>query len=389
MIFTGGKIFKSFSSQQCFSFAGEFYFYNTSGSHSLLINAITGVSSNLFGEKKLINFYSGKVFDFNNRRIYSYRKDEPILISGDVCSGRYSLYVNNDPIIFDDSVCSFCLAQATFDKFVITGNSQLDFTLDLGVQKIPQTSISLDKNLYATGENIKFFLRNESDENWNNFKVYSGNFTLNNLYRYTGNFQSLTGADIKPGSSGFFFLDYDNTSSPSYRIDENGGVQNINGTVNLETSFGSVSKNFSIPLYILDNSYYLIDFYNTYSGLFSENKILWSFDLDRKSCSGSKYLISVNRGDWYNQSGFDQLVYLESGTVIGDNVPNFSGVLPLQNSIKVTGFLPASGCGENEPSYKIRHNIYYTIENALNRNNIYYTVSGIDESFLFSGLLET
>ena len=96
-----GQNFRSIAESRSFSFASSFSPEGKTG---------IGLFS-LSGENKDIRFTfdSGRIFDPNNKYIYSYRDFDNIEISGDVEVTGYSYYINEEPFSYGNAKDDFKL----------------------------------------------------------------------------------------------------------------------------------------------------------------------------------------------------------------------------------------------------------------------------------------
>jgi hypothetical protein len=376
MILSSGKIFKSFADQRCFSFECDLSLSSTSGNTSIGATRTAGPT-----ETVLFNFQSGKILDSTNNFIYSYSANENIKISGNVCSGLFGYYINDQPIRPRNRLCSACFTTTTLENFFIsTSGAEVDFSLNINIDVKPSFSINFPFSPYITGSNISGYLSNTSPIFWQSIKVFSGNsvFFDNSAYKIN---QQLTGVKIAPGSSGLFLVNYDGSDN-RFSIDESGNVSDLSGVLYLDTNFGRVEENVSIPLFKSPN--YSVDFSAGFTGANSFTGFLWSHILSRQACSGISYQIIAKKGFWVDSVPMSSLVKVETGQFLNGRI--LTGVEIFFDSVsdqyRATGFLPSSGCFDSS-SFEIDHSVYYNFINEQNKNEIILSVSGINEPFYF------
>lgn len=369
-------MFKSFADQRCLSFECELSLSNTSGTTSIGATRVAGLSSS---ETVLFNFQSGKVIDSTNNFIYSYSANENLKISGNICSGLFGYYINDEPVKLRDRLCQSCFTTTNLENFFIsTTGVSIDFSLKINVDTKPSYSIEFPFSPYLTGSDISGYLLNESQESWRRFKVFSGDsvFLNNSSYKLD---PKLTGVKINPGSSGLFVLKYDGLDN-RFNVDETGKVSDLSGVVYLNSDFGLIEQSVSVPLF--KSPSYSIDFSEAFTGFSNPTGFLWSHVLSRQACSGALYQVVVKKGFWIDQLPLSSLVRAETGQFVNGKPLTGVGVFydGLLDQYRSTGFIPSSGCFDGS-SFEIDHSVYYNFINEQNKNEIILSVSGINESF--------
>ena len=219
MYSTSTGIKKSFYSQ-----TGNFQFQADLLVDSLLGGVNLGVSGLKSGNiPTVINYFcnSGKIFDNNNKFVGAYTPDETFSISGNIKSGRYDYFINNNPISYNNYKDT-----GTYNYFYINPNY-----------------ISCDYDLYINGEqpnlsvtNITCFTGDYAGTGYiiNNrlpLIIYSGeysNFSTNLSFGYSDIF---TG-QLNIGESGAFYI---------YPTSESAGL--YTGKMNLFTNGGTLFHN--------------------------------------------------------------------------------------------------------------------------------------------------
>lgn len=378
MILSSGKIFKSFAGQRCVSFECNLLLNNTSGTTNI---GLTRAGSPSSLETVLFNFQSGKIIDSTNNFVYSYAANENIKISGNACSGLFGYYINDKPVRPRNRLCPTCFTTTNLEDFFIsTTGTSVDFSLSLNIDLVPDFSIEFPYQPYLTGSNISGYLINKSPNAWQFIKVFSGYSSFYNNFGYRIN-QNLTGSKINPNSSGLFLLEFDGSDN-RFSINEDGVVASLSGIIYLETNFGLLEKQVSIPLFKSQN--YSINLSEAFTGQNGSTGFLWSNILSRQACSGISYEIRVKKYNWIDQFPLSGLVKVQTGQFL--NSRTLTGVDLIFNNIQdqylATGFIPASGCLDNS-SFEIDHSVYYNYLYENTKNEIILTLSGINEPFFF------
>lgn len=378
MILSSGKIFKGFAGQRCVSFECNLLLNNTSGTTNI---GLTRAGSPSSVETVLFNFQSGKIIDSTNNFVYSYAANENIKISGNACSGLFGYYINDKPVRPRNRLCPTCFTTTNLEDFFIsTTGTTVDFSLDLNIDLFPNFSIEFPFQPYLTGSNISGYLKNQSSNSWQFIKVFSGYSSFYNNFGYKIN-QALTGIRINQNSSGLFLLEFDGSDN-SFSIDETGAVAPLSGVVYLETNFGLLEKEVSVPLFKSPN--YSINLTEGFTGANGPTGFLYSHILSRQACSGISYEIRVKKGSWVDQVPLSGLVKAQTGQFLNGAI--LTGIDLFYNNIQgqylATGFIPASGCLDNS-SFEIDHSVYYNYFYENSKNEIILTLSGINEPFFF------
>jgi hypothetical protein len=348
MILQSGVTFRSFAEQRCFSF-------NTNISASIYSgNSAIGFSGN-GNYYDFFKFRSGKVYDALDRFVYTYSKDVPINLSGDFCSGRLGYHINNNLYSMSTQVCD---SSKSFDYFIIsTSGAALDFDIDIYGGLTPNYNITFNGSNILTGTNITGNVVNNSSNNWQSFKIFSGDASFNySNYKFQSNFNNL---EISGGRSGNFLFNYSGNGS-DYFLSEQTGIYPLEYNFNLYTNFGLKNNTGVVNLnYIPPSSiaYSLED-----SGIAADS-FYFNYLLDGKLCNDSNYIFTLEKVsgfNYVNRTGSRFLVTgLASGTVSGfiSGFGNLSGVVSGNLDSDKTDFygnkLICSGCRYDylEPFY--------------------------------------
>jgi hypothetical protein len=162
------------------------------------------------GENKTLNFkfISGRIYDFNGNYVYSYLANESFNISGDIQTGSYIYYINQDPVGI---------------------NNKNNFKISKFYTNSMNCGLDVDLNIRSSSPNY--------DLNINNF-YYTGGYL-------SGNFiNNITGFAIKVFSGQVT----QNTGFSLYSI-----PSNINQTGNILISTNPIPATYNLRLYLYTN----------------------------------------------------------------------------------------------------------------------------------------
>lgn len=373
MFLTSGRMFKSFADQINFSFNIDLNISNSSGISSL---SISGESGNF----NLFNFNSGKILDCKNRFVKSYSANDSFNISGNFCSGALGYFIDNNPVSLNSNVCSSNFA---FENLMVsTTGASIDFTVDIWGNSIPSYSGYFNNTPVLTGSKITGHLLNNSINNWQGFKIFSSSSSfLDNNYYISSN---LTGKKIKQNTSGQIELTFGGNTS--FKTDSTKQALPLTGDIYLSTNFGDITIPVDVKLKASPEYYinlYLLSSGNDQAGTGN----YWSYNLERQACSGTRFEFKLTKDRWYD------IYYPFSGSFIinsGYNNGAYTGSLINYNTSKLayigTGYISGAGCSGSD-IFNLRFDILHNNRSGVLNNRMIYSVSGIDESFLFSGFL--
>jgi hypothetical protein len=264
--------------------------------------------------------------------------------------------------------------------FFSTTGAALDFSVDIWGSQIPSYSLSFDKQ-FVTGSSVTGYLKNTSQYPLQSFKIFSGNayFPNGDDYYLSSN---LTGLKIKQNNSGQIVLNFGGNSA--FETDQYKRAFPISGDLSLETNFGSLL----LPIYVdlKAANEYNINLDLVSSG-YTTTGNYWEYSLQRQACSGTRFEFQLREQAWYDPFyQFSESFIINSGYDNG----NYSGSLIPYNISKSayigTGYLSGAGCSGSD-IFNTKFDILYENPSGILYNQTKYTISGIDEPFLFSGVL--
>jgi len=375
MILETGNIFRSFAEQKSFSFNSSISISNTSGNSSISVSGDGG----RFG---LFSFKSGRVYDPINRFVGGYSSNESLNISGNFSSGNFAYFINKEAICLNVPVCSNSLS---FDNlFFSTTGSNMDISIDIFGNTVPNYDVKFPSYVPITGDRVTGYLKNTSPSAFQSFKIFSGNsyFPYDDYSLLT----NLSGLKIKPNNSGALVFGFG--SGTTFLLDSRKQAYPLTGNLYLDTNFGYLNIPISTPL--KSSPAYFIDFQQTSYGLSGTTGKFWSYELQRQACSGTRFEFKFDDVFWAEQSPslFSNRIFIETGY----NNGNYIGSLVPYNVSKTayigTGYISGAGCYD-DIIFNTKFNIsHYIPDGSQLSNKFAYFVSGIDENFLFSGLIE-
>lgn len=370
-----GNSLRSFAGQRAFSFNSRFSFENATGASSLSISGDNG-RFNLF------SFKSGRVLDANSRFVYSYSPKEEILVSGDFRSGFFGYFINGNPVNLSLNLCAPAFG---FDNFIIsTTGSPVVFFVDLFGEAVPSYEISFPGKIPLTGNPVTGFIKNNSSLPYQSLKIFSGSSSIvNSDYQINS---SLNGSRIKPGESGQFVLS-SSAGGTSFSIDNLKKAIPLSGNLYFDTNFGKISE-FSI-LNFEASPVSFLDFQQVENSSFGQTGTSWSFELQRQSCSGTRFEFLLDDDRWVDPYfSFSNALSVKTGY---NNYGFVSGFVPFNSSnggrYIATGFISGAGCSGNDV-FNTRFEILHSHPSGIYQNRFRYSLSGIEEKFLFTGFLE-
>jgi hypothetical protein len=339
MILQSGINFRSFAEQKSFSFDLDISLSSSSGISNLGFSG----NSNYYN---FFKFENGRIFDPLNRFVYNYSKDELINISGNFSSGVFGYYINNNLIAVNLPISD---SSKSFDHFLLsTQSAAANFNVDINAGNVPSYYISFNNANLLTGQNILGSIVNNSEYNWQSFKVFSGNCSFN----YTG-YQFLSTSNnlkISGGNSGDFLFNYSGDGT-DYSISPESGVNPLTYNINLYTNFGLINKTGLIDLGHAPS--YFINFYNYQSGIVGSSNYYWDYFLESKVCESIPFKFTLEKVSGFNykntvQSGLDVTGIISgptSGVITGSGFLNgiltgtlYSDTYDFYNNRLITGF---------------------------------------------------
>ena len=227
-----GSTYRSIASQNILSYA-------INGN----INSTTGISSfGLSGENGSLNlftFRTGKIYDANNRHVWSYNPSESFAISGNINTGDHHYYIN------DNLICLSTPKPDHYYKYFYANsqNSVMDLDINVIGNNYPNHSISFPFT-YTIGDNITGYISNNSDNSNFSFQFFTGQ-TIGQPYYSLFN---LDNNFVSGAQSVEFILNYTSTLSPNSPSSGAGELEPLLGNLSFNTNFGNVIYNLNIPL---------------------------------------------------------------------------------------------------------------------------------------------
>lgn len=201
MIATGFTI-RSLANQDDISFNLSATFSNATGKCEFGFTGISGLNSHF-------TFESGKIYDFDNRYIWSYQQLNSISISGNIVDNKYNYFIDSIP------VCLLGNRKSGYYSGFYISPTNVDVDFDLVVSSdAPQFSLHYPTNI-LTGQSITGYIFNEETIHNRAFRIFSGElfnqnilFSLSYLY---------TGTKINGLQSGMFVIDQTLSSNQTWQ----------------------------------------------------------------------------------------------------------------------------------------------------------------------------
>lgn len=256
---------------------------------NIILSNLTGVASLAFsgtGSNVGFNFISGKVYDLNNKYIYSYQPGAPFSLSGYIEARKAVVYLN------ELRLKTNTLSENEYKAFYVNV-AGTELVADVYL-KVPQINYSFPSQFYyKPNETFNLSLTNLSDLD---FKIYKSTITYpNQSAALSGELSGqITGIVLRNSTTNFSLKDTSNLlNDKTYPI-----------KIFFDTNFGQFSQNFTgnrvsgfVNLYAFDlrlNPFDRTPIEASYNGVSSLNTFNFSHGTDFRyiSVSASKYNVS-------------------------------------------------------------------------------------------------
>jgi hypothetical protein len=273
----------------------------------------------------------------------------------------------------------------SFDNlFFSTTGCDVDISVDIFGKNLPGYSLMFPSFIPTTGDNITGYLKNTSSSSFQSFKLFSGDSYF--PYHDYSLLTNVSGLKIKPNDSGAFVFTFGGATD--FPLDSTKNVDPLTGNLYLNTNFGDLD--IPISLQLKTSPAYFIDFQQTSYGSSGTSGNFWSYELQRQACSGTRFEFKFDDVLWLETSPslFSNRVFINTGY----NNGSYKGSLVPYNASKTayigTGYISGAGCNNND-IFNIRYDISrYIPDNSQKTNKFAYFISGIEEKFVFSGIIE-
>jgi hypothetical protein len=368
-----GLMTRSFAGQKFFSFDLDISIQNSSGVSSVGISGENGLVN-------LFSFNSGRVFDGLNRFVSTYSASEQMEVSGNFRSGVFGYYINQAPVCLNSNLCSSAFS---FDSFVFSATgTNINCLLDVFGEMTPNYNLVFPNSSQLTGAPITGYIRNNSSLAFQSFKIFSGSgYFPDYNYQLTSN---LSGLKIKPNNSGALVFVF--SGENDFLLDEYKQAYPLFGDVYFWTNFGNFSIPVSIPL--KSSPAYYLNFEQIENTSFGQTGTFWSFNLERQACSGTRFEFVFDDVRWLDPYySFSNSFQIRTGY----NNTGFASSLVSYNSATTryigTGFISGAGCSGSD-TFNTRFEVLHSHPSGIYNNLFKYSISGIEEKFLFTGILK-
>ena len=244
------------------------------------------------GNLNLFSFKTGKIYDVNNKHIWSYNPSESFTISGNITSNNLNYYIN-DKIV--------CLSSPKQDKYykyfyIDNKNCTTDFNINIYGYNYPNYSIIFPFT-NTVGDNITGYIKNNSLNSNLSFQFFDGTPSIGNYY----SLKNIATGFISGSNSGEIVFNYTSATNP-YSFNSLPGPFNfLNGFITFNTNFATFSYVLDVPVTL--RPYYYVDFITNFTGLI-DNLYNYNYDLQTKSPVDQTVFISLSNitghtGDLY------------------------------------------------------------------------------------------
>lgn len=280
--------------------------------------SFSGLNNNLLS----LNFLSGKIYDSNNRYVYSYESNDTVNLQGFINSTNHNLYANSVPIEFTGIRNTGYINYMVVNSLGCSANFDFSFSGFLPPFSIPYVSFN-NTGLTGTG-----YIVNNDITNTYLFRFFTGsssgqaNYSLISLP--TGN---ITG-------SGTFLVQRNYTLLPVAQLNNFTDYQSFS----FETNFGDYQQvipiNYTFPV-IQNLSYNIPATIN--SGIINNGYIYWNNLLGVSSYTGLlNGQLTVNWLSGNSSSNFSGDFTVQTGNLDGTQMtvlPYYTGITGYQSNI--------------------------------------------------------
>jgi len=260
------------------------------------INNTTGVSNfGLSGDNVNLNLFSfrtGKIYDVNNKHVWSYNPSEEFTISGNITPNNLNYYIN------DQIVCLSSPKNNQYYKYFYIESQNCTTDLDINIYgyNYPNYSIVFPFN-NIVGDNITGYIKNNSLNNNLSFQFLNATPSIGNYY----SLNKIPTGFISGNNSGELIFNYSSTTDPNSFNTIPGTFNFLNGFITFNTNFATFSYNLNVPVNLIP--YYSTDFITNFTGLIN-NLYNYNYDLRLKSPTDQTVFISLSNitghtGDLY------------------------------------------------------------------------------------------
>ena len=323
MIIYSGTKNRSIAAQNQFSYSFDGLMSNSTGISNI---GFSGDSGNI----NLFKFSSGKIYDIENRHVWSYNPNQSINISGNIGTGHTNYYVNNN------LVCLFTKKPNAFYKYfyINTDKTTVDFNLKINGNTGSLYSFVFPFTNYV-GDQITGYLVNQNPNLNFSFEIFSGESFAQQYYTLT----TVPTGFVSGSKSGQLILTYTSTGiDPNIFSSGNDSITGIQGYFIFNSNFGNFPYSFAIP--VLPKPLYYADLIQIFTGVSGTSPFIYydySYNFQTKSSGDQNVFISLNNftghsGNLYNSGfaatgiisgsgskfieGFDYITGLSSGRII-------------------------------------------------------------------------
>jgi hypothetical protein len=354
-----GYNYRSFFEQTGLSFNLTASLNNLSGSGEFGFSG----QNNKIGFK----FNSGRIYDFEDRYVFSYLEDSNFQISGNLDTGSYSYHINNNPVCFNGIKNNFKIK-----NFYVKTDQNTILDVDLKIYgESPNYDITINDK-YLIDSFLTGIINNKS---LLDFRIFSGELVSPNQ-----DFSIVTFPNIVSGI---------NKSNIIFQPNTGDGIYNL--TLNLYTDFGLVSQDFTTTgiissladlVFLLSPNIFLISQEANTPYLLQEPVVVeqtYSFSHEGTNAVGENYY------------GFnDDFVFEYHSGYLGIVNGNILGVNDLSTGINTGSFYGTGSIEITLTGFNILTGINLTGTNLTSYNpstgTQFFDISGSGDKFIYLNL---
>lgn len=365
MIISSGITYRSIAAQNILSYSIDGSIDNTSGISSF---GFSGDQGNL----NLFTFKTGKIYDVNNRHVWSYNPSETFNISGNINTGNHNYYINNN------IVCISSPKPNSYYKYfyVSSENSSIDIDTYTYGNKSPIYSLSFPSNS-VIGNKITGDLSNLNSDVNLSIQFFTGNIIGQQYY----SIENLFTGFISGQASGQIILNYSSEIDPNSFNSGSSNLDNLNISFVFQSNFGQQVIDFSIP--ISNTPFYFLDFVTVFTGI-SEN--FYNYIQEVRTKSSEDQLVEITLSAY---SGYQNEEFVTGFFSTGLAVETLSGFIYGQDYLTgLSDSVVVSVDRDYDGNYLTNSftDIVKTTQYATGLINYYYNLPVPGGSGLFSGV---
>jgi photosystem II stability/assembly factor-like uncharacterized protein len=322
MIITG-TTYRSIASQNNLSYILNGSINNTSGVSSIWLSGERLLGGNGVGGYgyPLFTFRTGKIYDEENRHVWSYNPNQTFTISGNIIRRGHSYFIN-DELISTSSGSLLDFQDLYFKQIYFQTSNNCTLNLDFRIfgNEIPDYTIVFPYE-NTVGENVTGLIYNNKTIRPFSFEIFSGSLVGSPYYSIL----ALPSGFISGQRSGQLIFNYTSNINPNIFSTGLANYDIFSSFLTLNTNFGDISYNIESPLN--KRSYYYIELLQLFTGQFENINpnypyYNYNYDLRTKSSENQNVSITLNNVNGHNNQLYSGN-FLLTGIVSGQSIPTF------------------------------------------------------------------